>query len=79
METKSTFPKSNGALWKKQSKSGSVYLAGSIEINEVKYPIMVFTNKKEKDNQPDYKIYPQTPRENKEEINVEDELKNMKF
>jgi hypothetical protein len=49
--------KSIGALWLKQDKD---YFTGSIEVNGVFTKIIVFKNNfKEKENQPDYKIYVQ--------------------
>ena len=45
-----------GALWIKEGQNGK-FMSGNVEINGVKHPILVFKNtKKEKDNQPDYKI-----------------------
>ena len=48
-----------GALWKKTGSKGE-YFSGKVNINGTDYPITVFANGfKEKDNQPDFKIYPQ--------------------
>lgn len=49
--------KSIGAFWKKISVKGTNYMSGNIEINGKKIQLVVFENKKEKENQPDYKIY----------------------
>ncbi len=54
-----------GALWKQVSKSGSnmKYLSGYIKLGEdefgvdKKMKIMVFTNEKKSENQPDFRIY----------------------
>jgi len=54
-----------GALWKQISKSGSnmKYLSGHIKLGEdefgveKKMKIMVFTNDKKTENQPDFRIY----------------------
>ena len=54
-----------GALWKQISKSGSnmKYLSGHIKVGEdefgveKKMKIMVFTNEKKSENQPDFRIY----------------------
>ena len=54
-----------GALWKQISKSGSnmKYLSGHIKLGEdefgaeKKMKIMVFTNEKKSENQPDFRIY----------------------
>lgn len=54
-----------GALWKQVSKSGSnmKYLSGHIKVSEdefgveKKMKIMVFTNEKKSENQPDFRIY----------------------
>jgi uncharacterized protein (DUF736 family) len=54
-----------GALWKQVSRSGSnmKYLSGHIKLGEdefgveKKMKIMVFTNDKKTENQPDFRIY----------------------
>ena len=54
-----------GALWKQISKSGSnmKYLSGHIKLGEDEFgadrklKIMVFTNDKKTENQPDFRIY----------------------
>lgn len=51
-----------GALWLNESKSGTKYMSGSIEIDGVKHKIVVFKNNyKEQEKHPDYKIYLSTP------------------
>ena len=51
--------RSVGALWKRTSMSGKVYLKGVIQLDSDKYGIVVFSNKfKNKDKDPDYKIFP---------------------
>ncbi len=48
-----------GALWKKTSKKGTIYLTGKVNGE----PVMIFTNQKKKDNPsehptaPDYRVY----------------------
>jgi uncharacterized protein (DUF736 family) len=51
------FSKSQGALWTKMDKNGKPYFSGQIEINAVKYRFMAFSNKKEKNTHPDYKLF----------------------
>lgn len=46
-----------GALWKKTSKKGVEFFSGSVEINNQKLDVVVFTNNKTKETHPDYKIY----------------------
>jgi len=46
-----------GALWKKTSQKGEVFMSGEIEINGVKTKIVVFKNShKEQERHPDYNI-----------------------
>lgn len=46
-----------GALWKKTSQKGEVFMSGEIEINGVKTKIVVFKNShKEQEKHPDYNI-----------------------
>lgn len=48
-----------GALWRNESKKGTEYFSGNIEIDGQKHKIVVFWNDyKEGDRQPDLKIYP---------------------
>lgn len=61
------FKKSNGALWQKSDKNGNPYFSGQIEIDGVKYGFKAFSNKKEKEVHPDFKIYLDTPKEEKKE------------
>jgi uncharacterized protein (DUF736 family) len=58
--------KSVGALWKNTSKDGKVYFSGVIGDTK----IVVFENSyKEKESQPDYKIYKSKPKnESSEDI-----------
>lgn len=59
-----------GALWIKQSKKGTQYMSGNIEIDGKKIAIVCFANKKTKDNQPDYRILPsedRPPRQQREQ------------
>ena len=52
-----------GAIWKKTSKGGLEFMSGVLELNGEKHEIVIFANTyKERDNQPDFKIYPSTPR-----------------
>lgn len=47
-----------GAFWLKESKSGTKYMSGVIEIDGAKHDIVVFKNSyKKEDKQPDYRIY----------------------
>lgn len=51
-----------GALWLNDSKAGTKYMAGNIEINGEKIKIVVFKNTyKKRDVEPDYKIYKSKP------------------
>tara|TARA_Y100000593_G_scaffold24344_1_gene48547 strand:- start:21669 stop:21971 length:303 start_codon:yes stop_codon:yes gene_type:complete len=56
-----------GALWRREGKSQK-YLSGKITIGEFgeekTYQVIVFSNRfKEKDNQPDFRIFEDRPRE----------------
>lgn len=52
-----------GALWIKQSKSGTEFMSGYIEINGQKIDIVVFKNDKgDNDRKPDWKILRSQPR-----------------
>ena len=52
-----------GALWSKTSKAGRDYMTGTIEINGVRHELVLFKNdRKTKDNQPDWQIFPREPR-----------------
>jgi uncharacterized protein (DUF736 family) len=56
-----------GALWKRTSKSGNTYLNGTVKTkNGDTISVLVFSNAHKVDgsNQPDYRIYFDTPREN---------------
>ena len=56
-----------GALWLNESKKGNKYMSGNIEIDGVKHKILIFKNTKTKDEQPDYRIFAQTPRDSTEQ------------
>ena len=44
-----------GALWKRQSRAGQKYLAGTVDGKKV----VIFTNDhKSADNQPDFRVFP---------------------
>lgn len=52
-----------GALWKREGK-GQRYLSGKLTIDGKQVDVVVFVNKfKEKDNQPDFRVYSSKPRE----------------
>ena len=66
-----------GALWAKQGKKGQ-FLTGYIELNGSKFPIIVFVNGyKTKQNHPDYKIYFDTPREERDAVSEEARNQDM--
>lgn len=44
-----------GAFWKKE-KTGKRFLSGKIKLGEKEYTAFVFSNKKDKDNHPDYRL-----------------------
>ena len=57
-----------GALWLNESKSGTKYMSGSIELDGVVTKIVVFKNSyKEQDKHPDYVINKSTPREGQQQ------------
>lgn len=55
-----------GALWVRKSKKegGEDYMTGTVSIGGVAYQVVVFKNsyKKEGSSQPDFRIYPSTPK-----------------
>lgn len=54
--------KSIGALWEKKSSKGT-WFSGSIEVDNKKISIVVFSNDfKKEDKHPDYKIYVSQPK-----------------
>jgi uncharacterized protein (DUF736 family) len=57
--------KSIGALWLKESKSGTKFFSGNIEIDGKKIAIVIFRNTKkpEGSKQPDYRILESVPME----------------
>jgi len=65
--------KSIGALWIKTGNKGE-YWTGNIELKDgTKQNVIVFRNSYKKDNQPDFRIYEQKPREQKEDFIPNDE------
>lgn len=65
--------KSIGALWIKTGNKGE-YWTGNIELEDgTKQNVIVFRNTYKKDNQPDFRIYKQKPKEQKEEFIPNDE------
>ena len=65
--------KSIGALWIKTGDKGE-YWTGNIELPDgTKQNVIVFKNTYKKDNQPDFRIYKQKPKEQKEEFVPNDE------
>jgi len=55
-----------GALWKREGK-GQRYLSGKLTVDGKQVDVVVFVNKyKEKDNQPDFRVYSSKPREETE-------------
>jgi len=68
-----------GALWRRDGKNQK-FLSGKITIGEFgeekEIQIVVFKNKfKEKDNQPDFRIYEDTPMEKKSSPPVDNSVK----
>jgi uncharacterized protein (DUF736 family) len=57
--------KSIGAFWVKTSNKGNKFYSGNIEIDGKKIMLVAFDNKKEKENQPDIRIYESQPMEKK--------------
>jgi uncharacterized protein (DUF736 family) len=60
-----------GALWKRKAKSGVEYMSGNLSIDGVAMEIVVFSNKKGKDNHPDFRIYQSEPPQ-KQDVPAED-------
>ena len=58
--------KSIGAFWVKTSNKGNKFYSGNIEIDGKKIMLVAFDNKKEKENQPDIRIYESQPMEKKD-------------
>ena len=62
-----------GALWKREARSGQKYLAGHIKVDdglgqETTTKVVVFSNRhKEKENQPDFRMYLSNPPQKQEE------------
>lgn len=54
-----------GCLWQRETKTGGTYFTGTVKINGVEEKLVVFSNRNKKngDNQPDYRIYKSVPRE----------------
>lgn len=53
-----------GALWKRQSKSGTTFYSGNLKINGETIKIVGFANKEKKDKQPDVFLYIEEEKEN---------------
>jgi hypothetical protein len=62
-----------GALWEKV-KNDKKYFTGSIEIDGKKIPIVVFSNNKTKDTQPDWNILKSKPRESMQSADFNDSI-----
>lgn len=45
-----------GALWLKESKKGTKYMSGKIEVGGEAISIVIFKNNKKKETHPDYRI-----------------------
>ena len=62
-----------GAIWKREARSGQKYLAGHIKTEddlgeEKTTKVVVFSNRhKEKENQPDFRMYLSNPPQKQEE------------
>ena len=68
-----------GAFWKRTSKSGNTYLNGTIKTKDGdSIPVIVFSNsnKVEGSNQPDYRVYFDTPRQDTPSIKKEPAKQN---
>jgi uncharacterized protein (DUF736 family) len=64
-----------GALWVRQSKDGKNYMSGILEDLSGNIQIAVFKNdRKEKENQPDFRIVLSGDRENKPATNPADAI-----
>ena len=58
-----------GAMWIRQSSKGLEYMTGNITIDGKLHEVVVFRNNKDgNEKRPDWKIYPATPREQKETV-----------
>jgi uncharacterized protein (DUF736 family) len=55
-----------GALWKGKDKNGNSYLSG--RMGDAR--LWVFSNQKEKDSQPDYRVFVSKPQKRDEEEDV---------
>jgi uncharacterized protein (DUF736 family) len=63
-----------GAFWKRESPSQK-FLSGKIEVEGKKLEVILFTNKyKEKDNQPDYRLFLSVDDKPKTEVLDQEEL-----
>lgn len=63
-----------GAFWKRESSSQK-FLSGKIEVEGKKLEVILFTNKyKEKDNQPDYRLFLSVDDKPKTEVLDQEEL-----
>ncbi len=64
-----------GALWLKERKDGSKFMAGEIEVNGKKFSIMVFkNNRKKEDKHPDYNIAMLIEDENSQKGDDDDDI-----
>ena len=53
-----------GGLWLHEGKGGSKFMAGEIEVDGKKVPIIVFKNdKRDNPKRPDYRIFKSEPRD----------------
>jgi|TARA_R110000744_G_scaffold91125_5_gene176943 uncharacterized protein (DUF736 family) len=63
-----------GAFWKRESPNQK-FLSGKIEIEGKKLEVVLFSNRfKEKDNQPDYRLYLSADKQSKPEVSAQEEL-----
>ena len=66
-----------GALWLRESKKGTKYMAGVVEIDGQKTDVLIFKNNyKEEDKHPDYLIYLKEEEQQKKSVLVEVSKKN---
>ena len=70
-----------GALWKRTSKAGNTYLNGTVKTkNGEAISVLIFSNsnKVEGSNQPDYRVYFDTPRDSAAPAQKQDSTKQNK-
>ena len=79
-ESKSDWSKRElGALWKNQGRN-QTYLTGHMKLpgNEEAVKVVVFSNKnKNKDNQPDYRVYKSEPKNMEQESAKDDSMEEL--